>query len=222
MMYLVPFFGYMVILILKKWLTHFQDNPFFPPEQQSNGVNIIQVMIGMILGFGKKERELQLYSGQWSIQMVITLLFFFSIPYLLFVGPIVECVKPKGEKLGVIEIFVMNLIHVIEFCLGALSHTASYLRLWALSLAHSQLSHVIWDELFVLELKSKNPALLFISFAGYACLTVAILLGMEAFSALLHAIRLMWVEFSSKFYSGMGVAFEPLSLRAQYELLGLS
>jgi len=112
------------------------------------------------------------------------------------------------------EVVIHQVIETIEYVLGTVSHTASYLRLWALSLAHQQLSVVFFNMTIIIGMSMPFPANvigIYITFIIWFFVTVGVLLGMDTMECFLHCMRLHWVEFQSKFYKGEGYQFEPFS-----------
>merc|ERR1712227_141222 len=119
-----------------------------------------------------------------------------------------------GETFG--EVFIHQMIETIEFVLGTVSNTASYLRLWALSLAHTQLADTFFKLPFA-------PEVLGTEFIGFIIIkgvifwpilwsiTFGVLMCMDLLECFLHTLRLHWVEFQNKFYAGDGYKFRPYS-----------
>ncbi|KZV99162.1 V0/A0 complex, 116-kDa subunit of ATPase [Exidia glandulosa HHB12029] len=132
---------------------------------------------------------------------------------------VVEEAEAEHEDFS--EVIVHQVIHTIEFCLGCISNTASYLRLWALSLAHAQLSEVLWSMTIETPLEMENGIFKWVAliimgsvwFAG----TIGVLCVMEGLSAFLHAMRLHWVEANGKHYLAGGYAFTPVTFAHIHE-----
>ena len=128
--------------------------------------------------------------------------------------------EESKEKFKFVEIFIEQLIDVIEYVLGTVSNTASYLRLWALSLAHTALSHVFIEKTFIEYIQNDKVNIVssvigvFIYFFVFLCATVFILIFMDAMECILHTLRLHWVEFQNKFFKGNGYLFKPFSFKS--------
>lgn len=148
--------------------------------------------------------------------------------------------QSKAPPLPFSELMILQSIHTIEFVLGCVSNTASYLRLWALSLAHVELTHVFLDltlngfgvnvaatmsGTFCSPLKEKDNGTMnqychatfssltiFLVFPMLVVINVGLIMFVDCMECFLHTLRLHWVEFQNKFYKGDGRKFVVFSL----------
>lgn len=257
LVFLLGLFGYLVFLVVYKWLRVSVTGAASAPS-------ILIHFINMFL-FSSSPTNRPLFPGQEVVQATLVVLALAMVPILLVGTPLflrwqhlrrrrlragqqldedkaglldapdapvanwgsdeekAGCSGDQEEaKFVLSEVLMHQAIHTIEFCLGCISNTASYLRLWALSLAHAQLSEVLWAMVMRVGLRLGREmgvaaVVLVPIFAAFAVLTVAILLVMEGLSAFLHALRLHWVEFQNKFYSGTGYKLNPFTFAVEEE-----
>ncbi|XP_075152930.1 V-type proton ATPase 116 kDa subunit a 1-like [Haematobia irritans] len=244
--FLVLLFGYMVFMMFFKFVKYSgqaDELPLKPGCAPSILILFINMMLFKSQEPLEGCEEF-MFEGQNMLQTIFVIIAVICIPWMLLGKPIYFMVTRKksphasgdvenaaksappaaagghgghggaDEPMG--EIFIQQAIHTIEYVLSTISHTASYLRLWALSLAHAQLSEVLWTMIMSMGFSMPGyggAVFLYIIFGAWAGLTFGILVLIEGLSAFLHTLRLHWVEFMSKFYEGLGYAFQPFSFK---------
>jgi V-type H+-transporting ATPase subunit a len=175
--------------------------------------NLINQLINIALNPGTVDEPM--YKGQVSTQSALLIIAFLAIPVLLFGKPAyiyfqqqeshptpiqhastqiemdTENGGPKdedSEEHSFSEVFIHQCIETIEFVLGMVSNTASYLRLWALSLAHTELAQVFWEKTMRTAINTNNGFFIFTAYSIFAVVTAAVLLAMDLLECFLHAL----------------------------------
>uniref|UniRef100_A0A8I3ND80 V-type proton ATPase subunit a n=2 Tax=Canis lupus familiaris TaxID=9615 RepID=A0A8I3ND80_CANLF len=133
--FMTSLFGYLVILIFYKWTAYNADTSEKAPSLLIHFINMF------LFSYGDSSNSM-LYSGQKGIQCFLVVVALLCVPWMLLFKPLVLRHQYLRRKhlFDFGDTMVHQAIHTIEYCLGCISNTASYLRLWALSLAHARSS----------------------------------------------------------------------------------
>lgn len=147
-----------------------------------------------------------------------TLLFFLlGLPAILFVGkPVIEHLREKrhghGKPFGpltIVDFFMEWLVEMLEIFSGYLANTLSFMRVAGLGIAHVSLMVAFFE---MADMAGGGGGL---SIGSILILVVGnvLVIALEGLSAGIQSLRLNYYEFFSKYFSGTGVAYTPVTLK---------
>uniref|UniRef100_A0AAX7T3T9 V-type proton ATPase subunit a n=1 Tax=Astatotilapia calliptera TaxID=8154 RepID=A0AAX7T3T9_ASTCA len=221
--FMASLFGYLVILIFYKWVSYGARNSRDAPS-------LLIAFINMFLFNYNDPNNKLFYRGQMAIQSLLVVIALACVPCMLIVKTLVM----RRQYLWRKHLGTQNF-GGIRVGNGPTEDEAEIIQHDQLAqqsedepevkdvisnnrtAACWKLSEVLWSMVMRIGLYSRSLGgfiLLAIVFYVFAVLTVVILLIMEGLSAFLHALRLHWVEFQNKFYSGNGFKFLPFNFES--------
>jgi V-type H+-transporting ATPase subunit a len=243
LIFMLALFGYMIIMIFIKWNIDWTDQTNMAPSIITQLMNIF-LKFGSTENKPLWTNDISL---QENVQFWLLIISVICVPILLFPKPLIlykrskqhpihegdyvileneedaerkpikSVAQPQHHDESFANIFIHQVIETIEFVLGAISNTASYLRLWALSLAHAQLAKVFFEMALLNFIKSGNLLMVIIGYFIFANITFFVLMCMDLLECFLHTLRLHWVEFQNKFYKADGFIYKPFTFRPLVE-----
>jgi V/A-type H+-transporting ATPase subunit I len=199
--------------------------PFSPFEKPmalllvSLYVAIIQITFGLVLGLVNQLRKRNYLEA--IVGPSLWLWFYLSCAYLFlrYKSGILSIVFQRGDILGlyialpaIIMILARTALHgmdgfghSLESLISSLSNSISYGRILALALTHGAFSRIL-----LMFLGLQETALAIVGGVMWVFLTFLLILCFEGLLSFIQTLRLHWVEWFLKFYSGDGYAYKPL------------
>jgi V/A-type H+-transporting ATPase subunit I len=226
-------FLYGTVMGSEEWfreLTGFQQplwfNPFMYPMtllKISIIIGIIHVSSGLALDMVNKARngdyrDLVAGPGLWlwfylTLAYLVLTYGFSVISYVLSNIPLMLLLL--GVPSGLMLIAKMKIEgpfegigRWMESMLASISHTISYIRIMAMKMIHD-----VFSLLFLGVLVSVP---VYVGVPIFAVLTLVMIVILEAAFVFLQDLRLHWVEWFLKFYSGSGVPFRPFGIQRTF------
>ena len=125
------------------------------------------------------------------------------------IGAVINARKGHKEGIGrvIIDTVMDFLVEVLEIFSGLLSNTLSFMRVAGLGIAHASLMSAFYQ---MAAMPGNIVAEVLIMILGNALVIV-----LEGLSAGIQALRLNYYEFFTKYFTGHGIAFEPVGLRSK-------
>ena len=204
-------FGIAVIFLalVLNWINLFRKKRFFELIFDKNGlVGGAFYAIGIYVGFAFVASGYKsLPSSPWLLPALVFLIL------MIFISEPVHFIikRRKGEKESVgqlvINTVIESLITLLEIFSGFLANTLSFMRVAGLGIAHVSLMTAFQD---------------MAEMTGSAIFgTVIIIIGnvlvivLEGLSAGINSLRLNYYEFFTRFFTGHGLAYEPIGLEGR-------
>ncbi len=163
-------------------------------------VGLAYYLIGTILAVRLIQGELNLGLFFSSANLPFTIGALVCL-LLIFLSPLLRhrITSSHGQKMK--DDIIEGLGELVEVFISYLTNSLSYLRLAAFAIAHSIFAS------FAFSLGST------IGLVSSLLLVNALVILVDGFAAGIQSVRLLYYEFSTKFFAGSGQKFKPLSLK---------
>lgn len=206
------YFGVIIIFLglVLNWINLIRKRSYLELVMSKNGV-----LAGWLFGWG-------VWAGSYFVKSnyknfpsgaLLPIVFIVPLVLLLFKIPLYrmrdkrlgKSLESKGVASLIMDSLLEWIVDVLEIFSGFLANTLSFMRVAGLGIAHVSLM-VAFDQMARL-VGGGVPGILILVVGN------ALVIALEGLSAGIQALRLNYYEFFTKYFTGHGLSYNPVSLR---------